>query len=421
MKILIVNTNDIHGGAARAANRLHQALLKEGLESQMLVQAKFSDDHTVLRPKSKVQRGIAKFRPALDNSFVKLYKNRSQTLFSPAWLPSFGLVNRINALKPDIVHLHWICDGMLRIEDIPKINAPIVWSLHDNWAFTGGCHIMWECTHYKRNCGSCPRLGSTKQFDLSRIIFNKKMKSYSKLNNLTIIGLSRWLANCASESSLFKNNNIFNLPNLIDTNAFSPIKQSIARKLLYLPLNKKLVLFGAMDAVSDVNKGYSKLCAALANLKRNDIELVVFGSSRPKESQNFKFPTHYLGHLHDNVSLRLLYSAADVMVVPSLQEAFGQTACEPMACGTPVVAFAHTGLLDIIDHQINGYLAQPFDVADLAKGIEWILNSPDYEVLSKNARNKIMREFDSKIVVKKYISLYHSILNKDRPFSVTQA
>lgn len=412
MKILLVNSSDINGGAARAAYRLHQALLTEGIESRMLVQSKFSDSYTILRPESKIQRGLAKYRPLLDSIPVRFYKNRSQTLFSPSWLPFSGMVKRINTINPDIVHLHWITHGMLRIEDIAKIKAPIVWSLHDNWAFTGGCHIMWECSRYKNSCGVCPRLGSTQENDLSRKTFKRKQKSFAKLSNLTIVGLSRWLANCAKDSYLFRKNSVINLPNPIDTTIFSPVEQSVARRLLHLPQNKKLVLFGALYALSDINKGYSKLCTALANLERNDIELVVFGSSQPKIPQKFKQKVHYLGHLHDDISLRILYSAADVMVVPSKQEAFGQTASESMACGTPVVAFGSTGLLDIIDHQINGYLAQPFNAADLAKGIEWILNSSNYEALSRNARNLVVHKFDSEVVANKYIELYQNILEQ---------
>ena len=149
MKVLIVNTSDIEGGAARAAYRLHKALLTEGVDSQMLVQSKSSDDFTVLGPQTKFQKAMGKLRPTLDSIPVRRYPERTKTLFSPSWVPFAGLVDKINAINPDVVHLHWIAGGMMRIEDLAKINAPIVWSLHDNWAFTGGCHIMWECERYQ--------------------------------------------------------------------------------------------------------------------------------------------------------------------------------------------------------------------------------------------------------------------------------
>ena len=410
MKILSVCNSDIAPGAPQATYRLHKALLDAGTESQMLVQFKSSDDFTVIGPITRIQKMIGRLRIHLDPLPVYLYKDRKKQLFSPSWVPFSTIVNRINTISPDLVHLHWINGGMMRIEDIVKIKAPIVWSLHDNWGFTGGCHVMWECEKYKDACGACPRLGSSKENDLSRSVFNRKRKTFSKLKNMTVIGLSNWLANCAKESSLFKNNHVICLPNPINTKNFTPLDKIEARKLFNLPEDKKLVLFGALSATTDINKGFNKLTEALKNINTQNVELLVFGSSQPKQTQNFKQPVHYLGYLHDNLSLRALYSAADVMVVPSIQEAFGQTASESMACGTPVVAFGATGLLDIVDHQINGYLAKPFDTNDLAQGIDWVLNAENYSELCKNAQDKVLKEFDSKVVAKKYIALYEKIL-----------
>lgn len=410
MKILIVNTSDIQGGAARAAYRLHKALLAEGVDSQMLVQSKSSDDFTVLGPQSKLQKVMGKVRPSLDSIPIRRYKQRTKTLFSPSWVPFSGLVDKINGLNPDVVHLHWIAGGMLRIEDLAQIKAPIVWSLHDNWAFTGGCHIMWECERYKHSCGTCPRLGSPREDDLSRKVWLRKKSTFSKLPNMIIVGLSNWLANAAMQSSLFHDHQVICLPNPINTQVFSPFTKTQARVLLNLPKDKKLIAFGAMSATSDINKGFKQLEEALSVLSQ-DYELVVFGSSEPQFPPNFKQTAHYLGHLHDDVSLRALYSAADVMVVPSLQEAFGQTASESMSCGTPVVAFGATGLLDIVDHQLNGYLAQPFDTQDLANGIDWVIQHKAPDKLSLAAREKVIREFDSQVVASKYINLYRQIIS----------
>lgn len=413
MKVLIVNTFDTQGGAARAAYRLHKALLVEGVESEMLVQSKFSDDFTVIGSSTKLTRLFATCRSLLDALPVLLYKNRTQTLFSPSWLPFSGMAKKINDLNPDVVHFHWICGGMLRIEDIAKIKAPIVWSLHDMWAFTGGEHNDEGANDYLASCGYCKVLGSNKANDLSRWVFKRKRKTYAKKSNMTIVGLSRWLNDCSKSSTLLKDKVHINLPNPIDTLVYRPLDKTIACDLLRLPQDKKLVLFGAMTATSDPNKGYKELSEALGSLNMDNAELVVFGSSAPKVSAGFNFKAHYLGQLYDDVTLRVLYSAADVMVVPSLQEAFGQTASESMACGTPVVAFGATGLLDIVDHKENGYLAKPYETSDLAAGIEWVLNAPNYEQLSANARNKVLRKFDSKVVAKQYIKLYQSVLEKE--------
>jgi len=230
---------------------------------------------------------------------------------------------------------------------------------------------------------------------------------------MIIVGLSKWINECSKNSSLLKDKKHINLPNPLDTSIFKPFHKEKARELWNLPHDKKLVLFGAMSATSDINKGYKELSEALHKLTYKDVELVVFGSSEPQNAPNFGFKTHYVGQLHDDVSLVTLYSAVDVMVVPSLQENLSNAIMESLACGTPVVAFDIGGNSDMIEQKQNGYLAKPFDTTDLKDGIEWILNlsENEYNKLSYNAREKVVREFDSKIVAKKYIELYEEILN----------
>ncbi|GAB3200548.1 glycosyltransferase involved in cell wall biosynthesis [Pontibacter aydingkolensis] len=412
MKVVHVNTSDTQGGAARAASRLHQALLEVNVDSLMLVQTKSGDDFTIQGPQTNLQKAAAVLRPFLDRLPTRKYNASASLPFSPSWVPFSGVAERINALGPDIVHLHWIANGMMSIEEIAQIKAPIVWSLHDSWAFTGGCHVRFDCEKYIQGCGACPVLGSDRQNDLSKAIFDRKSRTYSKIKNLTVTGPSRWLSKCASESLLFKNRKVVTLPIPLDTDTFSPVEKGNARRILNLPSDRKLVLFGAKNGTEDVNKGFKQLIEALDKIENNNVELLIFGSSKPKNPTDFKFKANYIGSLHDNVSLKLLYSAADVMVVPSIQEAFGQTASESLSCGTPVVAFGATGLLDIVDHQSNGYLAANYNTNDLAKGIDWVLSHPDYSELSFNARQKVLKSFDSKIIVHDYIRLYNDIISE---------
>jgi glycosyltransferase involved in cell wall biosynthesis len=442
MKILIVNTSDIEGGAARAAYRLHKALLKEGVDSHMLVQSKKSDDYTVIGPETKLEKFINLSRPQIDQIPVKFYKKRTKTLFSPSWVGFNNAIKKINEINPDIVHLHWISGGFIKIEDIAKIKQPIVWSLHDMWAFTGGCHYDEECGGYIKKCGNCKVLGSKKVNDLSRKIFLRKQKTFADKEDITIVGLSQWLNECSKSSTLLKDKKHINLPNPINTTFFKPFDKEKSRELWSLPKDKKLILFGAMGATSDPRKGFNELSEALHKITCKDTELVVFGSSEPQNAPDFGFKTHYLGHLHDDVSLVTLYSAVDVMVVPSLQENLSNAIMESLACATPVVAFNVGGNSDMIDHKMSGYLAKPFDTDDLASGIEWVLNSDRvivnsdsgevivdidserlmvnsersfknrYEWLCQNAREKVLKEFDSKVVAKKYIELYKEILNE---------
>lgn len=412
MNIAIVNSEDINGGAARAAYRLHRRLLDANINSTMLVQKKMSDDSTVIGPETKLRKFWAQVRPNLDALPLKFYPRKTKTPFSVSWLGFSNIADQINEINPDIVHLHWICGGMLRIEDLSKIKAPIVWSLHDMWAFTGGCHYDEECGAYKNSCGQCRVLNSHRKNDLSRYIFRRKKRTFAHIDNFTIVGLSSWLAKSAKESSLLRDKRVVNLPNPIDTDLFKPFDKNLSRELWHLPKDKKLILFGAMGATSDPRKGFKELSDALRKLDHEEmIELIVFGSSEPQNAPEFGFKTHYLGQLHDDISLVTLYNAVDMMIVPSLQENLSNAIMESLACATPVVGFDIGGNSDLIEHKKNGYLAKPFDTTALKEGIEWLLHCENYENICQNAREKVLKEFDSKMVTRKYIELYEEILS----------
>ena len=411
MKILIVNTSDLEGGAARASYRLHKSLLAIHVDSKMLVQNKSSDDFTVIAETSKLRKGFNKLRPTIDSLPIGFFKERTKTLFSPSWFGFSNIVDQINEMNPDIVHLHWICGGMMTIEDIARIKAPIVWSLHDMWAFTGGCHYDEECQGYEKECGNCKVLGSDKENDLSKKIFKRKQKAFTQKKDITIVGISNWLNECSKNSTLLKDKNHINLPNPLDTNIFKPFDKEKARELWGLPKDKKLVLFGAMGATSDPRKGFYELMESLEKIEDSNVELVIFGSERCEDTKDLGFNVYYLGQLYDDVSLVTLYNSVDVMIVPSLQENLSNTIMESLACGVPVVGFDIGGNADMIDHERNGYLAKPFSTIDLAFGIEWVLNNYNYKILCQNARNKVLNNFDSVILAEKYIELYKSILD----------
>lgn len=414
LRVLHISTSDIDGGAARAAYRLHQALVSNGIDSQMLVQDKSSDDFRVhTTSANKIQKGLNKLRPILDRVPLYNYKNRTKTSFSTAWFGCNNIVDLINELNPDIVHLHWICNGMITMQNLTKIKAPLVWSLHDMWAFTGGCHYDENCNLYIEKCGSCKVLSSSKENDLSRKIFNRKERAFSQIENLTILGVSKWLTSCSNKSSLLGKKKHITLGNPIDSKLYKPMDKEIARELWNLPKTKKLVLYGAIGGASDPRKGYKELREAMKKLDADDIEFVVFGSSEPEVMEESDFKTHYLGYLKDDISLATLYNAVDLMVVPSLQEAFGQTASESLSCGTPVLAFETTGLVDIVEHKKNGYLAKPFCVSDLKDGINWVLNNPNYSELCYNAREKVLKDFDSMVIANKMIKYYKEIVKGD--------
>lgn len=415
LKVLILSTTDISGGAARAAYRLHQGLLTAGIDSQMLVQNKLGDDQTVIAPTSKIQRGIAAIKPTLDQLPFSLHRNRDAgiNIYSAQWLPN-KTVHKIEQINPDIINIHWICGGFVPIEALAKLKQPLVWTFHDMWAFTGGCHYSGKCDHYQQSCGSCPQLGSDRNWDLSRWIWQRKAKAWKDLN-LTVVTPSKWLAECAQASTLFQNLVVKVIGNGIDPQIYQPHPKHLARRMFKLPPDKKIILFGAVSATKDYRKGFHLLMPALRYLEQyytpEEVELVIFGASQPSHSPNFSFKAHYLGKLNDDISISLLYSAVDVFIAPSVQENLSNTVMEALACGTPSVAFDIGGMSDLIEHQQNGYLATPYDSQDLAGGIAWILEKSErWQSISNSATEKIIQEFTIKKQTQEYIKLYQEIL-----------
>ena len=410
--VLHLSTSDIDNGGARAAYRLHQGLQHIGVTSQMLVRAKFSHDRTVIPEKSL----LTKLGPALSGVPLQLFAKDSLGMFSSQWFLD-AILPKVNQLNPDIIHLHWTCNGFLKIETLAKFNRPIAWTLHDMWPFTGGCHYADDCTRYTEACGSCPQLKSEKNSDLSRWIWQRKSIAWRNLD-LAIVSPSNWLANCARTSSLFSKSRVEVVPHGLDLKKYKPIDRQFARGVFDLPQDKQLIFFGASPGTTGhLRKGFHLLQPALEHLKQlgwqDKLELVVFGASPPENPNDLGFKVHYLGSFQDDPSLALMYSAADVVVVPSMQEAFGLVAAESMACGTPVAAFAATGLRDIVDHQQNGYLAQPFEAIDLAKGIAWIVKDSDrHKHLRLEARKKAEQEFDLAVQAHRYLPIYESLLKE---------
>jgi glycosyltransferase involved in cell wall biosynthesis len=413
MKILNINNSDMIGGASIAAYRLHRSLKSAGLESKMLVQKRVGNDSSVIGRKTEMRRGVGYIRPTLDKLLLKYYPKRRNVLFHPGWLPLPGMLKRVNEIGPDIVHLHWVCEGFVPIEGLKGIQRPIIWTLHDMWPFSGGCHYDENCGRYILSCGNCPILRSGKTKDMSRWIWERKKKAWRKLK-LTIVSPSRWLANCAKKSSLFRRRRIEVIPNGIDINLYKPIEKKICRKIWRLPQNKRLVLFGAMSSTSDKRKGYFLLRDALQKYvqKKSDeeTEVVIFGQNARKTTHEFGLKIHYLGRLHDDVSIALLYSSADIFVAPSIQENLSNMVIEALACGTPCVAFKIGGMSDMIDHKKNGYLAQPDNSEDLTHGIAWAIGDEERRrKLSLLARKKAEEEFCIDMVAERYKRLYREI------------
>lgn len=414
MMTLILSHSDFSGGAARAAYRLHRALLTANIESYLQVGIKLSDDWRVLGPSGKLQKIIYQFGPTIDRLTAKLQQTTNPILHSAAWLGGLR-ANKINNSMADVINLHWICGGFMSVEEIGRITKPIVWTLHDSWAFCGAEHhppgvetARWRQGYTKSNRD--PRHSG---LDIDRWVWLRKQKAWKR--PFCIITPSNWLAGCARDSALLHDWPITVVPNPLDTEIYRPLDKSIARKILRLPPDVKLVLFGAVGGTKMPTKGWDLLQVALARMASRvpNVHGVIFGQSEPKHVPALGLPLHWMGHLHDDATLALLYSAVDVMVVPSRQENLPQSGTEAQACGCPVAAFNASGLPDVVVHGGTGYLAKAYSTDDLAKGIEWIIADDErHSLLSAKARERAVSLWSLGVVLPQYLEVYRRAIEQ---------
>ena len=420
MRIAFINTSDIRGGAAIAAYRLFNVTLETFPDSWMLVREKLTDHENIRGfDKSFRNRLVYWVRFILERlSVIPRVKKRAYWFsLSPA---NFGRnISRTRQIrKADILHLHWINQGYLSLRDLKKLcrlNKPIVWTLHDMWAFTGGCHYSGKCSNYIRTCGNCFFLKKPSPTDFSHKVFKRKQKLYQK-TDLTFVAPSHWMAGCAKNSGLIGDCRIEVIGNPIDTEIFRPGDQTSIRNELGLPQEDFLILCGAANLM-DTRKGFGYLLEALRVMGdaeeklKNNYGLITFGKS--SQTGTNIIPVYPQAYLSDNISLAKLYQAADVYVLPSLEDNLPGTVMESLACGTPVVAFRTGGISDMVDHLSNGYLADLKSVDDLIKGIRWVKNHPEISLLKENGRKKVLDNYSQEVIAEKFFSLYNELL-KDR-------
>lgn len=424
-RILHVSPTDIEGGAAMGAYGIHTALRNAGVDSLMLVQRKHSADPTVFTQGYGAQVLVEALRGRVDRLPLRVQRRQPDSWWTVGVMP-IRIAAAVRRLSPDLVQFHWAGRGAAPIETLRAIShLPIIWTLRDMWPLTGGCHYSGGCQRFLTGCGACPQLGSDRSRDLSAWQWRRKQRSWRNVN-ITFVALSRWMANYARQSPLVFNNAVSIIPNGIDTQTFAPMDKTLARARWGLPQKRQIVMFGALFSTLDPRKGFSYLRDALRGLAhRPDAKAmlaVIFGAEDGPEDLGIE--AKYVGVVRGRTQLAELYACADVMVVPSTEENFGKTALEAMACGVPTVAFANTGQLDIIDHRVDGYLAEDRSSEDLARGILWCLEQERRTgSLSRNARDKATRKFDIGKIAQEYVALYARLLESRRaaPNSVGQS
>lgn len=326
---------------------------------------------------------------------------------------SSGLDRVINSTDSQVVNLHWVCGNMLSVKDIGRIRKPIVWTMHDMWPFCGAEHYADDSPGARFESGylGTNRPAGHSGLDVDRWTWNRKVKAWKR--HMHIVAPSRWLATCARRSVLMGDWPISVIPNALDTQIYRPHPKSFARNALNLPEDKQLIAFGAIGGGNNHRKGFDTLLAALRLVSEanTNVAYVIFGQSKPKDIPDIGMHIYWMGHLNDDISLALLYSAVDVIVVPSRQENLPQSGTEAQACGCPVVAFNCTGLPDVVEHKTTGYLADAYSSTDLAAGIDWVLeDGRRHAELSKAARERAMRLWSPEVVVPQYMKVYQDAI-----------
>ncbi len=410
MKVLIVNTSDVVGGAAIAAYRLYKALNKNGVEAKMMVAQKQTKDPNVVVacPTWEYNMNFAVERARI----YALNRMSKRNLFAMDIASDGTDITKMGEFQEaDIIHLHWVNQGFLSLAGLRKIllsGKRIVWTMHDQWAGTGICHYAGDCTNFRSECHTCPLLNSPGRKDLANQLFRRKRILYHDAD-IRFVACSHWLEEQAHLSALLKGKNIRCIPNPLDTTLFSPGDRIEARKRLSLPLKKKLILFGSQK-VTDERKGIRYLVEMAHILKeRHSIEadinvgFLVMGQQAEHLSELMSLPVYPMGYVDTQEKLVNIYRAADVFITPSLSDNLPNTIAEAMACGTPCVGFRAGGIPEMIDHLSNGYVASYKDAQDLADGVEFVLGN---HLLGEAAYHYASYMYDEGRIARKFIELY---------------
>ena len=425
-KVVHLCTHDF-GGAGNAAYRLHKGLQKIHIDSTMLVLNKQSHDPSVkiIPDAFPTDRIVCDTESTYSSKLYAMQKERWEKLLSnyPQHSNSLELFTdelsdtKLDYLKEiqeaDILNLHWVA-GTIDFFNLPKalLEKPIIWTLHDMNSFTGGCHYSDTCKKYENECRACPQLGSNSDNDLAQHIWKKRFIAYQKLD-INVVTPSRWLGECAARSKLLCRFPVKTIPYGMPTEIYKPYPKAKIRRALNIPEEANVILFGAAS-LSNLRKGFKYLIEALRKIpatKGSEIIILTFGTFPESVRGLTTHPIYSLGTILDEFQLAMAYSAADVFVLPSLQDNLPNTVIEAMACGIPVVGFEVGGVPDMVEHKKTGFLAKPKDAFSLVEGIKWVLSSPERHFqLSERCRAKAENQYALEIQAQAYNELYETVL-----------
>ncbi|MBO4850256.1 MAG: glycosyltransferase family 4 protein [Prevotella sp.] len=417
MRVLIINTSERTGGAALAANRLKDALNNTGVKAKMLVRDKETDDITVVGMGDSLlaQRHFLWERMSI---LPSLHFSRKHLFDIDIANAGFDITRTREFREADIIHLHWVNQGMLSLSGLKKVLAsgkPVVWTMHDAWPFTAICHLTMGCKGYKSQCRQCKYLpGGGDVNDLAAKVWWRK-KAVLEHQNIFFVACSRWLESEARQSALLVGHNVTSIPNPIDTRVFHSKDKVAARQALGLPQDKKLILF-VSQRVTNTYKGMDYLVEACRLLVEGHPEMgeqcavVVLGGHAEEVEGMLPLKAYPLGYVSDEQRVVDVYNAADVFVLPSLSENLPNTIMEAMACGVPCVGFKVGGIPEEIDHLKTGYVAEYRSGRSLMEGIHWVLCQADRQALAQASVRKVAANFSQDSVALRYIEVYNHAL-----------
>ena len=409
MKVLIVNTSERTGGAAVAANRLTEALVNYGVKARMLVRDKQSQALTV---STLPQTWRLRWHFLWERFVIWLHlRLRREHLFEIDIANSGTDITRLREFQEaDVVHLHWVNQGMLSLKDIDRIlrsGKRVVWTMHDIWPATALCHYTRGCQQFHSQCADCPLLPGS---PLARRVWQQKARMLSG-QQVAFVACSEWLAAEARKSALLQGQQIVSIPNAIDTHLFRPIDKIKARRQLGLPAEGRVILF-VSQRVTDPRKGITYLVEAVRLLVgqhpdwQQTTAIAILGGHAEEIAGALPLKTFPLGYVNDPGRIVEVYNAADVFVLPSLEDNLPNTLMEAMACGVPCVGFRTGGIPEMIEHLKTGYVAELQQSADLARGISYVLDEADYQVISKACVSKVAHSYSQQSVARRYMEIY---------------
>jgi glycosyltransferase involved in cell wall biosynthesis len=387
----------------------------------MLVASQASNDATVTTIRrstdfrSRLRRGLRQYWIDQEMRGYQRTRPNGYELFSDDRSEYTSTLTR-QLPKSDILHLHWVSGAMdygFFFRHAPQ-HQSIVWTLHDMNPFTGGCHYDLGCGRYLVGCGACPQLGSHNNTDLSSRIWQRKYSVFARLSpRIQFVAPSKWLASEVKQSPLLWRFPVHVIPHGVDLTEFAPRNRAHVRQLLDIPLDAKVVLFVA-ENLDNRRKGFSVVTEALVRCALAIPNLLLLSVGYNSPQLQCDVACRHVGPLSNDRFLSMVYSAADVFITCPLQEAFGLTTLEAMACATPVIGVRTGGIADLIRSGVNGFAIDAPDIEALSAQIVKLL-SDDVRLreMASASRRIAIEEYSIELQTRRHVELYESCVQSE--------